>query len=62
MAISTGYNEYDVIQAISRALEEFYGTLIQKIDEINIAKIMKRKNPYLYRAKAMQNADRKSVV
>lgn len=56
MAISSGYNEYDVIMAISKALEEFYSTLIQKIDEINIAKIMKRKNPYLYRAKAMQNA------
>ena len=56
MAISSGYNEQEVILAISGALEEFYGTLIQKIDEINITKIMKRKNPYLYRAKAMHNA------
>ena len=42
--------------AYSCALETFYSNLIAKIDELNIQKIMKRKNPYLYRAKAMQNA------
>lgn len=56
MAIGTSYDEQEVIQAIARALEEFYGTLIEKIDGLDIVKIMKRKNPYLYRAKAMENA------
>jgi len=30
--------------------------LIEKIDGLDIKKVMKRKNPYLYRAKAMQSA------
>ena len=56
MPINTSYNEDAVVQAIATALESFYGSLIQKIDGLNIQKVMKRKNPYLYRAKAMQNA------
>lgn len=56
MAISNSYNECAVTTAIAKALEDFYGTLISKIDDLDIIKIMKRKNPYLYRAKAMQNA------
>ena len=56
MPINTSYDEGAVIQAIATALESFYGSLIQKIDGLNIQKVMKRKNPYLYRAKAMQNA------
>lgn len=56
MPIKNSYDEKQVIGAIANALEMFYGTLIVKIDQLNIEKIMKRKNPYLYRAKAMQNA------
>lgn len=56
MAIGTGYSEEEVVQAIAKALETFYGSLIEKIDGLDIVKIMKRKNPYLYRAKAMENA------
>lgn len=56
MAIGTSYNEEEVIQAIAKALETFYSSLIEKIDGLDIVKIMKRKNPYLYRAKAMENA------
>lgn len=56
MAINNSYDEKEVVQAIATALETFYGTLIQKIDGLNIQKVMKRKNPYLYRAKAMENA------
>ena len=56
MAIGTPYNEADVVQAIAKALEEFYNSLITKIDGLDIVKIMKRKNPYLYRAKAMESA------
>ena len=50
------FDEEVVIKAIAKALEDFYSSLIDKIDHIDIKKIMKRKNPYLYRAKAMQNA------
>lgn len=56
MSINNSYDEKEVIEAIAQALESFYANLIGKIDELNIQKIMKRKNPYLYRAKAMQNA------
>lgn len=44
------------MQAIAQALDSFYESLISKIDTLNINKVMKRKNPYLYRAKAMQSA------
>lgn len=56
MAINNAYDEQEVIRAIAKALETFYGTLIEKIDALDIVKVMKRKNPYLYRAKAMENA------
>lgn len=56
MAINSSYDEKAVISAIARALETFYGTLIEKINDLDITKVMKRKNPYLYRAKAMENA------
>lgn len=56
MALNTSYDEKEVVQAIATALETFYGTLIEKIDGLNIQKVMKRKNPYLYRAKAMESA------
>ena len=50
MPLNNAYDEQAVIQAIASALETFYGTLIEKIDGLNIQKVMKRKNPYLYRA------------
>lgn len=56
MAINNSYDEKKVVQAIAKSLETFYGTLIEKIDTLDIKKVMKRKNPYLYRAKAMENA------
>ncbi len=56
MAINSTYDEKKVVKAIASALETFYDSLITKIDQLDIEKIMKRKNPYLYRAKAMQNA------
>lgn len=56
MAINNSYDEKEVVQAIATALETFYGTLIEKIDGLNIQKVMRRKNPYLYRAKAMESA------
>lgn len=57
MAINKGgVDEKAVEEAIGQALEAFYTALLQKIDKVNIEDIMKRKNPYLYRAKAMQSA------
>lgn len=49
-------NEEEIVKAIAAGLDTFYKSLIEKIDKIDIEKIMKRKNPYLYRAKAMQSA------
>lgn len=57
MAINkSGVDEKTIEQAIAKALEEFYNSLLSKIDAINIKDILKRKNPYLYRAKAIQSA------
>lgn len=56
MPINHSYDENAVVAAIATALETFYGTLIEKIDGLDIVNVMKRKNPYLYRAKAMENA------
>ncbi len=56
MAINNSYDESAVVQAIAEALGTFYSSLIDKIDNLDIKKVMKRKNPYLYRAKAMENA------
>ena len=57
MPINTSYDESAVVQAISKSLQEFYTSLLSKIDEINLNEVLKKKNPYLYRAKAMQSAD-----
>ena len=56
MAINSSYDKNAVMSAIATAMETLYGTLIEKIDKLDIVKVMKRKNPYLYRAKAMENA------
>lgn len=56
MVINNSYNAEAVKESIAHALENFYGSLIKKIDGIDISTIMKSKNPYLYRSKAMQSA------
>lgn len=57
MAINKkGIDQEAVEQAIAYSLEQFYNSLLEKIDTISIDSIMKRKNPYLYRAKAIQSA------
>ena len=55
--IGYGYDEKEVIAAIADGLDNFYKSLIDKTNKLDIKKIMKRKNPYLYRAKAVQNAN-----
>lgn len=56
MPINTSYDETEVVKAIAVALESFYSSLINKMDSLTIKKVMKRKNPYLFRAKAMNGA------
>ena len=50
------YDEDAVAAAISGALEEFYAALVKTMDALTIVRVMKRKNPYLYRAKGVQSA------
>ena len=52
MPLNNSYDEQEVIKAIATALETFYANLIEKIDGLNIKKVMKRKNPYLYRIRS----------
>ena len=56
MPINSNYNEEAIVKAIATALDNFYTNLIGNIDKLNIKKVMKRKNPYLFRAKAMNGA------
>lgn len=54
--LNTSYNEEAVIEAISHSLTDFYTSLTKTLDKIDIDKILKRKNPYLYRAKGISSA------
>lgn len=54
--LNTSYDEEAVYQAVATALTAFYNALSGKLDKISINKILKRKNPYLYRAKGINNA------
>lgn len=56
MSINDSYNEEAIVEAIAVALDNFYTNLIKKVDSLNIKAVMKRKNPYLFRAKAMNGA------
>lgn len=56
MPINNGYDENRIVAAIAVALDEFYTSLISKVNELDINKVIKRKNPYLFRAKAMSGA------
>ncbi|WBY63688.1 PmeII family type II restriction endonuclease [Thermocaproicibacter melissae] len=56
MPINETYNTEAITQAIATALDDFYSSLIAKVDSLNIKSVMKRKNPYLFRAKSMNGA------
>lgn len=56
MPINETYNEEAVVNAVADALDAFYSSLIAKIDALNIKAVLKRKNPYLFRAKSMNGA------
>lgn len=50
------YDEDAVIRAVGTALTDFYTSLTRTLDKIDVDKILKRKNPYLYRAKGISSA------
>ncbi len=54
--LNQGYDETKVLSAIDGALTEFYTSLTKALDSVSIDKVLKRKNPYLYRAKGINNA------
>lgn len=56
MSINDHYDKETITQAIAESLDNFYTSLINGLNKLNIEKIMKRKNPYLFRAKAMNDA------
>ena len=56
MPINNSYNEQAVIKTIAKALDDFYEALINKVDALNINTVIRKKNPYLFRAKAMNGA------
>lgn len=54
--LNAEYDEKAVLEAIGTALTEFYTSLTKTLDNIDVDKILKRKNPYLYRAKGINSA------
>lgn len=56
MPVNDNYNEDAIAEAVAIALGNFYESLIKKIDSLNIKSVIRRKNPYLFRAKAMNGA------
>lgn len=50
------YSDKSVQLAIAGALNEFYRNLTANLENVDIDKVLKRKNPYLYRAKGINNA------
>ena len=44
------------IATIAEAIRNFYDALTKKVDTVSIQDVMRRKNPYLYRAKAVVSA------
>lgn len=55
--LNTSYDEEKVLEAIGTSLTDFYASLTKTLDTIDVDKILKRKNPYLYRAKGISRAD-----
>lgn len=54
--LNNSYDEKLVFEAVANALTDFYAALTRTLDNIDVDKILKRKNPYLYRAKGINSA------
>ncbi|MEG1880772.1 MAG: PmeII family type II restriction endonuclease, partial [Oscillospiraceae bacterium] len=56
MPINETYNEDAVVEAIATALDNFYTSLISRVDKLKIKNVLKRKKPNIFRAKSMHGA------
>lgn len=54
--LNNSYDEKAVFEVVGTALTEFYAALTRTLDNVDVDKILKRKNPYLYRAKGINSA------
>lgn len=54
--LNNTYDEEKVLEAVSNALNNFYASLTKSLDKIDLTTILRKKNPYLYRAKGISNA------
>ena len=50
------YDENEMKEVASKALNDYYAALLEKIDNLDLRDVLKKKNPYLYRAKGMEKA------
>lgn len=50
------YSDENVQKTIANALSQFYNKLSSKLEKLDVHKVLERKNPYLYRAKGINNA------
>lgn len=48
------YDQQEVEQAITMALDRFYDGLISKLNSIDLWPVLKRKNPYLFKAHGLE--------
>lgn len=54
--LNLSYDEQRIQLAVATGLSLFYQNLIEGLNNVDLKDILKRKNPYLYRAKGMNNA------
>ncbi len=50
------YDEEAAVAAVARAVKSFYERVISSMDGLDIKKMMRRKNPYLYKVKGVVKA------
>ena len=50
-------NLKDVLQYVEKNIGTFHEKRIQSLDDLKLIKILKRKNPYLFKAKYVLTAD-----
>lgn len=50
-------NLNDVIEYVETNIEIFHRNRLESLNKLKLSKILKRKNPYLFRAKNIENAD-----
>lgn len=55
--LNDSYDKDKVLASIDTALEMFYEALIKKLDDLKLSTVLKRKNPYLYKAKGLNDID-----